>query len=140
MMRDAPHSQADAVAKADHAPKAASGCATLAKPAGEHVVGDAPRSGHSATIRHLTPPLKIALNAMFLDPGVSGGPETYLRGLVPALASQRPDVEFVVVTTRRGASALRREPWTDAVTVVVLPADDGQRGRASGPNSAASHT
>jgi hypothetical protein len=28
---------------------------------------------------------RVALNALFLDPGVSGGSETYLLGLVPEL-------------------------------------------------------
>ena len=73
--------------------------------------------------------MKIALNAMFLDPGVSGGPETYLRGLAGALVAGYPDVRFVVVTTRRGARALRAEGWAGAVELVMLPADEGQRGR-----------
>lgn len=73
--------------------------------------------------------MKIALNAMFLEPGVSGGPETYLRGLAGALVAGYPDVRFVVVTTRRGARALRAEGWADAVELVMLPADEGQRAR-----------
>ena len=48
-------------------------------------------------------PRHVAFNALFLDPGVSGGPETYLRGLVPALADEFPGVELTVLTTRRGA-------------------------------------
>ena len=44
------------------------------------------------------------LNALFLDPCVSGGPETYLRGLVPALARERPNARLTVVTTGRGAA------------------------------------
>ena len=36
----------------------------------------------------------VALNALFLDPGVSGGTETYLRELVPALAAERPGLEI----------------------------------------------
>lgn len=79
----------------------------------------------TTTLSHPT----IALNAMFLNPGVSGGPETYLRGLVPALARYRSEVRFVVVTTRRGAHALRGEPWIEAVDLLALPADDGQRVR-----------
>lgn len=69
----------------------------------------------------------VGLNALFLDPGRSGGPETYLRGLVPALAQAAPHLELVVVTTRRGAAALREEDW--GVRIAALPADDGQRGR-----------
>ena len=45
----------------------------------------------------------VVLNALFLAPGESGGPETYLRGLAPALAELRPETRFTVVTTRSGA-------------------------------------
>jgi glycosyltransferase involved in cell wall biosynthesis len=69
------------------------------------------------------------LNALFLDPGVSGGPETYLRGLAPALRDVRPDTRFTVATTRAGAGALRREGWTEWADVRALPCDEGQRGR-----------
>jgi glycosyltransferase involved in cell wall biosynthesis len=71
----------------------------------------------------------VGLNAMFLDPGVSGGPETYLRALVPEMARLRPDVRFEVATTRRGAAALRTDGWADWATVHELPADEGQRAR-----------
>ena len=73
--------------------------------------------------------MKIALNAMFLDPGVSGGPETYLRGLAGALVAGYPDVRFVMVTTRRGSRLLRGEAWAGAIELVTLPADDGERAR-----------
>lgn len=36
------------------------------------------------------PLARIVLNALFLDPAASGGPETYLRGLAPALAHGVP--------------------------------------------------
>jgi glycosyltransferase involved in cell wall biosynthesis len=61
---------------------------------------------------------------MFLDPGVSGGPETYLRGLAPALRLAFPETRFEIATTRRGAAALRRDGWTDITT---FRADEGQR-------------
>ncbi len=35
-------------------------------------------------------PRHVLLNALFLDPAGSGGPETYLRGLAPALRSAHP--------------------------------------------------
>jgi glycosyltransferase involved in cell wall biosynthesis len=66
--------------------------------------------------------MRVAFNALFLDPGVSGGTETYLRELVPALAAI--GVEPRVLTTRRGAAALRADGWRD---VVALPSDEGQR-------------
>lgn len=72
-------------------------------------------------------PLHVGFNALFLDPGVSGGPETYLRGLVPALATEFPALELSVVTTRRGAAALRADGWTDFARVIALPCDEGER-------------
>ena len=73
-----------------------------------------------------TRPGHVALNAMFLAPGASGGPETYMRGLIPALASEFPDTRLTVLTTRAGAAALRDDGWTDFATLVGLPADEGQ--------------
>jgi glycosyltransferase involved in cell wall biosynthesis len=69
---------------------------------------------------------RVTLNALFLDPGASGGPETYLRGLVPALVQEFPRTRFTVVTTRAGAAALRCAGWED---VQALPCDEGQRAR-----------
>jgi glycosyltransferase involved in cell wall biosynthesis len=66
----------------------------------------------------------VALNALFLDPGVSGGVETVLRGLEPALRAARPGLRVTTVTSRRGAAALRAEGWRD---VVALPCDEGER-------------
>jgi glycosyltransferase involved in cell wall biosynthesis len=69
------------------------------------------------------------LNALFLDPAVSGGPETYLRELVPALARERPAARLTVATTRSGAKALRRDGWSEFAAVKDLPCEDGQRVR-----------
>ena len=71
----------------------------------------------------------MALNALFLIPGRSGGPETYLRGLVPALAREFPDVRFVVVTTGSGAAALRAEGWSEFVGIHELPVQEEERTR-----------
>ena len=73
--------------------------------------------------------MHVGLNAIFLDPERSGGPETYLRGLVPALASEFPDTRFTLVTTRRGAAALKRDGFTEFAEVLELPTDEGQRVR-----------
>jgi hypothetical protein len=72
-------------------------------------------------------PRHVALNALWLDPGRSSGTETYLRGLVPALARARPEVRLTLATTRRGAAALVAEGWTDFCAIVRVPADEGQR-------------
>lgn len=70
----------------------------------------------------------VMLNALFLDPEVSGGPETYLRGLIPALHKARPDARLTVVTTRRGAASLRDAGWpATGIRVQSLPCDEGQR-------------
>jgi len=75
-------------------------------------------------------PRRVGLNAMFLDPGISGGPETYLHALGDALVREFPEVRFEIATTRRGAASLRAAGgWADAVDVHELPADEGQRGR-----------
>jgi glycosyltransferase involved in cell wall biosynthesis len=71
----------------------------------------------------------VALNALFLNPGRSGGPETYVRGLVPALAREFPEVRFVVVTTGSGASALRGEGWTDFAAIHELSVPEEERMR-----------
>jgi glycosyltransferase involved in cell wall biosynthesis len=71
-------------------------------------------------------PARIGLNALFLDPGVSGGSETYLRALVPELVAGFPDVRFELATTRRGAAALCEEPWAADVSLLALPCDDDE--------------
>lgn len=67
------------------------------------------------------------LNALFLDPHVSGGPETYLRGLAPALARAEPDARLTIVSTVSGAAALRADGWEAWASIRSLPCEDGQR-------------
>src|SRR5215207_8123633 len=69
----------------------------------------------------------VGINALFLDPGRSGGPETYLRELVGALVDEAPGIRFTIVTTRRGAAALARDGWQERAELVALPADEGER-------------
>jgi glycosyltransferase involved in cell wall biosynthesis len=71
----------------------------------------------------------VGINALFLDPGRSGGPETYMRELVAALVEEAPRTRFTLVTTRRGAVALARDGWAERVELVALPADEGERVR-----------
>jgi glycosyltransferase involved in cell wall biosynthesis len=73
--------------------------------------------------------MHVGFNALYLDPGVSGGTETYLRELLPAIASAYPELELTIVTTRRGARALRADGYADFARVLHLPVDEGQRGR-----------
>jgi glycosyltransferase involved in cell wall biosynthesis len=76
------------------------------------------------------PPLeKVLLNALYLAPGASGGPETYLRGLAPALARTHPELRLGVATTRSGAQALRADGWGEFATLHALPCEEGERVR-----------
>jgi glycosyltransferase involved in cell wall biosynthesis len=74
-------------------------------------------------------PERVLLNATFFDPAVSGGPETYMRGLTQALHLEFPAVRLIVGTTRSGAATLRADGWADWADVVALPCEDGQRVR-----------
>lgn len=71
----------------------------------------------------------VALNAVFLAPGESGGTETYLQELVPALATEFPATRFTVLTSRRGARALHAGGWSAFAKLVALPVDEGERAR-----------
>src|SRR5277367_5962600 len=77
----------------------------------------------------MSPPRHVLLNALYLAPGASGGPETYLRGLAPALAQEYPDLQLTVATTRSGAAALRSDGWESFASLLELPCEDGQRAR-----------
>jgi glycosyltransferase involved in cell wall biosynthesis len=79
------------------------------------------------TIAAVQGPGHVMLNALFLDPSVSGGPETYLRELTPALAREAPHMRLTVVTTRSGANALRADGWREFAELRALPCEDGQR-------------
>jgi len=77
----------------------------------------------------MSPPRHVMLNALYLDPEVSGGPETYLRGLAPALAAAYPDLRLTVATTASGAAALRADGWEDFAGLRAFPCEDGQKVR-----------
>ncbi len=74
-------------------------------------------------------PRNVLLNALYLAPGVSGGPETYLRGLAPALARELPGLSLTIATTGSGAGALRAEGWESFSRVRALPCEEGRRAR-----------
>jgi glycosyltransferase involved in cell wall biosynthesis len=77
----------------------------------------------------MSPPMHVMLNALYLAPGISGGPESYLRGLAPALVDVAPGLRLTIATTPSGANALRSDGWEDLATLVALPCEDGQRVR-----------
>jgi glycosyltransferase involved in cell wall biosynthesis len=74
-------------------------------------------------------PRHVALNALWLDPDRPAGPETYLRGLAPALAREFPALRLSVITTPAAARALHADGWSDWCSLIAL--GGAERGRAA---------
>lgn len=68
-------------------------------------------------------PLHVALNALHLVPGETGGQELYARRLIPALLAAEGDLRLTVLASREGAPSLGAEPWANGerARVVELP-------------------
>ena len=62
----------------------------------------------------------LTRNAVFLEARM-GGLETYVRELLPALLSVRPELELCVYVNAEGKLLLEREAWGDAVKLVSHP-------------------
>jgi glycosyltransferase involved in cell wall biosynthesis len=73
--------------------------------------------------------LRVALNMLHLVPAETGGSELYARRLVPALMEAGPKIELTVIASRRTASSLRDERWSDEIEIVGLPFDARSRAR-----------
>lgn len=71
----------------------------------------------------------LLINALFLNPRATGGPETYVRGLVQALHGEYPALRITVATSRSGARALQSSGWHDWAEIVAMPCEEGQRVR-----------
>jgi len=71
----------------------------------------------------------VGLNALFLAPGDSGGPETYLRELTRALAAEYPALRIVVFTTGSGRRALAADDFGDLAELQALPTEEYRRAR-----------
>ncbi len=84
---------------------------------------------HPARDRSIVVVAHLLVNALFLDPGGSGGTETYLRGLAPALHRAVPDTRITVATTRSGARSLRGDGWDSWAEIRTFPCEEYQRGR-----------
>jgi len=69
------------------------------------------------------------MNAAFLAPGDSGGPETYLRELTRALAHEFPSLRIHLFTTGSGSRALAADGFGDIVELHALPAEEYRRAR-----------
>src|SRR5271157_5049908 len=65
-------------------------------------------------------PSRVGINAIFLEPRM-GGLETYVRALVPAMASAAPSVRFSVYCNPRGRDYLRQTGWGDEAELVTHP-------------------
>jgi glycosyltransferase involved in cell wall biosynthesis len=64
--------------------------------------------------------MHIGLNLVFLVPGESSGPETYVRELIPALLDERPDLRLTAFINRE-ASEAGDGPWGELVPSVTVP-------------------
>lgn len=71
----------------------------------------------------------VALNALWLAPGDSGGPETYLRELTRALATEYPRLRIVVFTTTSGRAALAADGYGEVADLRALPVEEYRRVR-----------
>lgn len=56
-----------------------------------------------------------------LVPGNTGGGETYVRRLVPALLAAREDLRLTLFTGREAYPSLLAEPWAGEAAVVCIP-------------------
>jgi glycosyltransferase involved in cell wall biosynthesis len=72
----------------------------------------------------------VGLNLLFAVPGETGGREVYARHLVPALAAERPDIEFVAFVGRETAAELGGRPLAEGVETVVVDVPARSRIRA----------
>jgi glycosyltransferase involved in cell wall biosynthesis len=69
----------------------------------------------------------IGLDLLFLEPGATGGMETYARALVPLLPAALPDARFSVLAGRELAAEWRTRPWHPDIGLVALPVSSGTR-------------
>ena len=69
----------------------------------------------------------IGLDLLFLDPGATGGMETYARALVPLLPAALPEARFTVFAGRELAAEWRAAPWHPQVRLVALPVSSATR-------------
>jgi glycosyltransferase involved in cell wall biosynthesis len=69
----------------------------------------------------------IGLDLLFLDPGATGGMETYARALVPLLPAALPEARFTVLAGRELAQEWRARPWHPALGLVALPVSSSTR-------------
>jgi glycosyltransferase involved in cell wall biosynthesis len=71
--------------------------------------------------------MRIGLNLLFLEPGRTGGMETYARELVPLLPEAMPEASFTVIAGRELASEWLASPWHEGVELSSLSVSSGTR-------------
>jgi len=64
--------------------------------------------------------LHVGLNVLHLVPGETGGGETYVRRLAPALVGARADLRLTLFVGSEAYPTLLEEPWAGDVSVVRL--------------------
>ncbi|HET8952491.1 MAG TPA: glycosyltransferase family 1 protein [Solirubrobacteraceae bacterium] len=79
----------------------------------------------------MTRPLRVGLNAIFLEPGM-GGLGTYVLELVPALLRVAPELRLTVLANERGRGLLAAQAWAGDVTIDVPPVMTRRGLRAAG--------
>jgi glycosyltransferase involved in cell wall biosynthesis len=72
--------------------------------------------------------MHVGLNALHLVPGETGGGETYVRGLTPALLAAG-DLRLTLFAGSEAYPSLRAEPWAGDVSLVRLPVQARSRVR-----------
>jgi len=71
--------------------------------------------------------LRIGLNLLYLEPGRTGGMETYARELVPLLPGAMPEASFTVLAGRELASEWLEDLWHEGIELASLPVSSGTR-------------
>ena len=62
----------------------------------------------------MTRPLRVGVNAIFLEPGM-GGMETYVLEFMPALLEAEPSLQLTLLCNRKGRALLERQAWSRSV-------------------------
>ena len=70
----------------------------------------------------------IGLDLLFVEPGRTGGMETYVRRLIPLLPSVVPDARFVAFGGRELYDEWRTAPWHSEIDFIPIPVSAGSRG------------
>ena len=69
----------------------------------------------------------VGLNLLFLEPGATGGMETYARELVPELPIAMPEARFTVLAGRELADEWRSSPWHPEIELLDLRVSSATR-------------